>query len=86
MAYETGRATTVDPSAVPSRVNFADFLQSVTQDYEDTGQAEWENGTLPRLLDALTAVSWSREVGQVDQESATWRLFAELVVAATGYE
>jgi hypothetical protein len=86
VSYETGRATNVDPSAVSSRDDFADFLLAVSQDYEGTGQREWENGTLPRLLDGLAAVSSSRVVDQSDQESPTWRLFAELIVAATGYE
>ena len=86
MGHETGRTTTIDPSAVSSRNDFADFLQAVTQDYEGSGQSEWENGTLPRLLDALTAVSLSRVVDQPDQESPTWRLIAEMIVAATGYK
>lgn len=86
VGYETGRATTADPSEVNSRDDFADFLQAVLQDYEDTGRTEWENGTLDRLLDALTAFSSARVNGQGDQESPSWKLFAEMIVAATGYE
>lgn len=86
MGYETGRVTSVDPSDVTSRDDFADFLQAVLQDYESTGRTEWENATLHGLLDALTAFSWARVNGQADQETASWRLFAEMIVAATGYE
>jgi hypothetical protein len=86
VGHETGRATTVDPSGVTSRDDFADFLQAVLQDYEATGRTEWENATLDRLLDALTAFSCARVDGQDDQETPSWRLFAEMIVAATGYE
>jgi len=86
VGYETGRATSVDPSGVSSRDDFADFLQAVLQDYESGGKAEWENATVERLLDGLTAFSWARVDGQGDQETPTWRLFAEMIVAATGYE
>jgi len=85
MTYETGRGTSVDPSTVSGRDDFADFLQAVLQDYGAHG-IEWENGTLGRFLDGLSAVSWSRRIDREDEESASWRLFAEMVVAATGYE
>jgi len=86
VGYETGRATTVDPSGVSSRDDFADLLQAVLQDYEGGGKLEWEKATLDRFLDGLTAFSWARVAGQADQETPTWRLFAEMIVAATGYE
>jgi hypothetical protein len=86
--YETGRATDVDPSAVEARDDFARFLSAVLADFRSTGEAEWENGTLGRLLDGLSASSAARvvEAPDFDQEHATWRLFAEIVRAATGYE
>jgi hypothetical protein len=34
----------------------------------------------------LTAFSWARVDAQGDQETPTWGLFAEMIVAATGYE
>jgi hypothetical protein len=58
----------------------------VLQDYEAAGRTEWENGTLDQLLDAMAALSWARIAGRTDQETATWRLFAEVIAAATGYE
>ena len=86
MTFETGRATVADPSAVVSRDAFADFVQAALLDYEKRGHAEWENATLERFLDALGAVARSCPLEAHDSQSATWRLFAEMLVAATGYE
>lgn len=88
MDYETGRATDVDPSNVEARDDFARFLSAVLADFRSTGEAEWENGTLDRFLDGLSAFAEARVIGagEPDQEKASWRLFAEIVRAATGYE
>ena len=85
---ETGRATDVDPSNVESRDDLARFLLAVLADFRATGEAEWENGTLDRFLDGLSAFAGARVVDALkpDQEQATWRLFAEILQAATGYE
>jgi hypothetical protein len=47
-----------------------------------------ENGTLDRFLDGLSEFADARVVEgpEPDQEQASWRLFAEIVRAATGYE
>jgi hypothetical protein len=86
VTYETGRATDVNPSSVHSRDDFADFLSAVLSDFRATGASEWENGTLDRFLDAFSAFAATRVADMADQERASWRLFAELVQAATGYE
>lgn len=88
MSYETGRATNVDPSNVETRDDLARFLLAVLADLRSTGAAEWENGTLERFLDGLSAFTDARvgESSDIDQERASWRLFAEIVRAATGYE
>lgn len=88
MNYETGRATDVDPNNVETRDDFACFLSAVLADFRSTGETEWENGTLDRFLDGLSAFAGARVVGAPapDQEHASWRLFAEIVQAATGYE
>jgi hypothetical protein len=86
--YETGRATDVDPSNVETRGDFARFLAAVLADFRSTGVVEWENGTLDRFLDGFSAFAGARvvEALEIDQERASWRLFAEIVWAATGYE
>jgi hypothetical protein len=88
MAYETGRITTPDPSAVTTRDQLGEFVRAMLQDFERSGHAEWENPTLDRFLEALAAVVEARFVDgeAAAQEVATWRLVAELLAAATVYE
>jgi hypothetical protein len=88
VSYETGRATDAEASHVATRDDLARFLSAVIADFRSAGAVEWENGTLERFLDGLAAVAGSRVGGTaaVDQEVASWRLFAEIVRAATGYE
>ena len=88
VSYENGRATDADPRNVETRDDFARFLSVVLADFRSTGEAEWENGTLDRFLDGLSAFADTRvvEAPGFDQEQASWRLFAEIVRAATGYE
>jgi hypothetical protein len=88
VTYETGRAADVDPSRVDTREDFAHFLSAVLADFRATGASEWENGTLDRFLDAFAAFTDARvvDVPEQQQEHASWRLFAEIVQAATGYE
>ena len=86
VTYETGRATDVDSNNVETRDDFAHFLSAVLADFRSTGEAEWENGTLDRFLDGLSAFAGGRviEAPELDQERASWCLFAEIVRAATG--
>ena len=86
--YETGRAAEADPSNVETRDDFARFLLAVLADFRSTGETEWENGTLDCFLDGLSAFVDARvvEAPEPDQDQASWRLFAEIVRAATGYE
>lgn len=86
MDFDTGRSTTADPSGVLSRDDFGDFIAAALDDYSATGKAEWENASTDRLLEALAAFAHARVVGGGDQETPTWRRFAEMIVAATGYE
>jgi hypothetical protein len=84
---ETGRNTSADPSAVATRDDFANFLDAVLADFRSAGESEWENATLERFLDGFAASSSARQVfHRGDQETPTWRLFADMIVAATGYE
>lgn len=83
---EYARPTRADASEVSSRDDFAAFLESVLEDFRQSGRDEWENRTLERFLDALAAFADARVVDARDQETATWRLFAEIVVGATVYE
>lgn len=87
VAYETGRSTTADPSSVTDRDSFGDFLEVVLGDLRlGGGESEWENSTLANFLEALATFAEARVIGRADQEEASWQLFAEMIVAATGYE
>lgn len=87
VAYETGRSTSADPSWVTDRDSFGDFLEIVLGDLRlGGGESEWENSTLERFVESLAAFAEARVVGRADQDDASWRLFAEMIVAATGYE
>jgi len=86
MSHETGRSTTADPSTVTERDQFANFLEIVLGDYTFSGHREWENNTLERFLDGLASFAEARVLGTQDQETPTWQLFAQMIVAATGYE
>jgi hypothetical protein len=88
VTYETGRTTAVDPSDVETRDDFACFLSAVLTDFRSTGEEEWENGTLDRFLGGMSTFADARvfDGPELDQEQASWRLFAEIVRAATAYE
>ena len=86
-AMDIGRPTSADPSAVSSRDDFAAFLGEVFADYRSAGHDEWENNTLERFLNALSAFAGARVIDQPDgQEAATLQLVADMIVAATSYE
>jgi hypothetical protein len=84
--FETGRFTTARTDGIRSRDDFAAFTEQLLADYRDAGCREWENATLERFLDALAAFAGARLVDEKDQESASWRVFGEMLVGATGYE
>jgi hypothetical protein len=44
------------------------------------------NRTLEDFLEALATFAEARVVDKDGQDDASWQLFAEMVVAATGYE
>lgn len=85
---DTGRFTTADASDVATRDDLAGFVGAMLHDFRASGEAEWENGTLERFLDALEAVAGNRLNWEPTeaQEQPSWRRFAEMLLAATGYE
>lgn len=81
--YETGRSADVDPSTVLTREDAIRVIEAMTDDLRLHPDA-WENPTLTRFLEALGALLGSRAWSQA--EEPTWRLFAEALVVASGYE
>ena len=87
-SWATGRATHVSPELATTRDGFGDFVFAVLADFDESDLNEWENNSLRRFLDALGAFALARVNGREreEQEVASWPLFAELIVTATGYE
>ncbi|GHJ47422.1 hypothetical protein Cs7R123_47640 [Catellatospora sp. TT07R-123] len=83
----TGRFAAVpleDLRAVASAADAAQITERMLADLR-ADPAAWENGTLERFLEAL-ACCLRANTGGPDPAVAEWRLFAEALVAATGYE
>ena len=81
----------LDTSAISCRQDFIIFLQQLRSDYLKNGE-DWENQNLGNFLEALSAYAadihgvyrnWSIAV---DADSASWRVFADILRGATIYE
>jgi hypothetical protein len=75
---------------IQTREDFARFLKALAHEAESHGD-EWENPDLPRFLEA--AAAWTgampgyfRNIGEPLPEHPSWKLFAQILVAATLYE
>ncbi len=79
--YGTGGFADVTVDEVESQSDLASVVEALLADLRRDPE-RWENPTLDRFLGALAAVATDR----VAIESPTWRLMAELLLAATGYE
>ena len=80
-----------DPEMVASREDFAAFVDRLRADLAVCPD-EWENPTLERFLEALSAYArdvprYIRNVGSViDPERPSWQLFALTFAGARVYE
>lgn len=89
--YDTGRFAEVgDLSQVGSRIDLAQVIQRMLSDLL-AHPDEWENSTLDRFLEALAASLGGlpglyANRGEQLPEPPTWKVFAEALVMATGYE
>jgi len=89
--YGTGRFAKVgDLSSVSSRIDVATIVHRMLTDLL-AHPGEWENSTLDRFLEALAA-AWTdipglyRNRGEEFPETPTWKMVAEALVMASGYE
>jgi hypothetical protein len=89
--YDTGRFAEVDGlDQVSSRIDAAGIVSQMLNDLR-AHPTDWENPTLERFLDALAA---SLEVlpgvyahrGEQFPAQPTWKLLAEALFMASGYE
>lgn len=89
--YETGRFADVgDVSQVGSRIDLARVIQLMLSDLL-AHPDEWENPTLDGFLEALEASlrglpGLYANRGEQLPEDPTWKIFAEALVMASGYE
>ncbi len=90
--WETGRPAYVG-NLLDEVVRHRDVAQVVEAMLADlrAHPGDWENATLDRYLDALAALIDSVDSllvnrGQKPPNRPNWRLVAELLVGATGYE
>lgn len=80
--YETGRFANVDPSRVVTRQDAALLVEAMVDDLRRHPD-EWGNQTLERFLEVLVA---SLASGRDWPEHLSWRLPAEALTVASGYE
>ncbi len=89
MAFEAGRAANVEFGGVTTRENAAQAVGTMLDDLSANPDA-WENPTLPRFLEALSAVIDSIPNAYTNQGKPEpvldWRHMVEMLVVATGYE
>ncbi|WP_340377820.1 hypothetical protein U5640_24025 [Streptomyces sp. SS7] len=75
---------------VTSREELVAFIAQLRDDFVERGD-QWENATLDRFLDALTAwidasPGWYRNFDQEMPPNGDWTLFARALSAAVVYE
>jgi hypothetical protein len=91
--YDTGRPAKVtdhDLAAVRSPTDVARVVEQMLDDLREHPH-EWENPTLERFLEALAASLDALEPLHINRDETlasqpTWKLLAEILVMATGYE
>lgn len=91
--FETGRFAPIsrkDLRGTSSRDDVSHVVRRMLDDLQAHPHA-WENHTLERFLDALARCLDAQpqlytNLGEQYPATAEWRLFAEALVAATGYE
>jgi len=89
--YDTGRfAEVAGLDQVATHTDVAAIVEQMLADLR-AHPSEWENATLERFLDALAASLQAlpaRYANQGEQlpDQPTWKLLAETLVTASGYE
>lgn len=90
-AYETGRFAEVSNlNLIKDRADAAGLVEEMLEDLREHPD-EWENPTLERFLEALAASLEALPRVYLHRDEPfptqpTWKLFAEALVMASGYE
>lgn len=69
---------------IESKVDFEKFLKLLIQDF-NINKKEWENDSLPLFLEGLYGYNFDSENDPKEIEP-TWKVFAEILLAAKVYE
>jgi len=88
--YDTGRPAEVETSHVATPDDLAGVIHAMVNDLRKH-KDDWANTSLDTFLDALATTVEDIEQtyaarGEAVPDQPSWRLFAELLVAASGYE
>lgn len=65
---------------IKTRGDFEIFLEKLVSDYKERKE-EWENDTLKSYLQALHGYNYNS-----DNDRPSWKIFAEMLLAARYYE
>ena len=89
-AFETGRAALVDAGTVDSREDAVGVVVAMLNDLRKNADA-WQNAALDTFLEGLAASLEDLDQvyadrGELLPDQPSWRLFAELLVAASAHE
>ena len=91
MSGISGDALVERAQAIQSKAEFATFLQLLLRNYREHPD-EWDNNGLERFLEAmggfvdgLSAYSENFKM-EADSSKPSWRVFAEILLAARVYE
>ncbi len=79
-------------SQIKSKEQFINFLKQLSKDFSDNPDS-WSNGNLPEFLSAMQ--SWAEDmdgyyenlkISDINMSNGSWRIFADILVAAKNYE
>ncbi|MEW7291331.1 DUF7660 family protein [Aquimarina sp. 2304DJ70-9] len=76
---------------VNDRKSFSEFLKLLLEDYKNNGQ-NWENNNLELFLEAMQRYSedvdgyYKNIKPNLDPETPTWRIFADILCGTVVYE
>lgn len=75
---------------INTKEDLAEFLFDLRKDFKEN-PSDWENQTLDRYLDAMESWirvidAYSKNTGDIEALSPSWRTFAKILSAARIYE
>lgn len=79
-----------DIDSIDTKEDLADFVSSLREELTKNPD-EWENQTLDRFLDAMESWirvidAYSKNTGDMEALSPSWKTFAKILCAAKVYE